>query len=235
MVGVAEKGYVSFELIARESGGHSSMPKRESAVVLLVRAVDRLNSERLPGRITPVMRASLEALGAESPFWARLVLANLWLFEPLVLAGGSRVPTLDAMLRTTTAPTMLSAGVKDNVIPAIARAVVNFRILPGETSADIRRHIVSTIDDDRIEVELFSKKSREASSVSHLGGPAWNVLARTIRSVFSDTLVSPYLVVGGTDARHYLGLTRNVYRFSPIQMSQDDRNAVAWNQRANHD
>ena len=223
MVGVAEKGYVSFELIARESGGHSSMPKRESAVVLLVRAVDRLNSERLPGRITPVMRASLEALGAESPFWARLVLANLWLFEPLVLAGGSRVPTLDAMLRTTTAPTMLSAGVKDNVIPAIARAVVNFRILPGETSADIRRHIVSTIDDDRIEVELFSKKSREASSVSHLGGPAWNVLARTIRSVFSDTLVSPYLVVGGTDARHYLGLTRNVYRFSPIQMSQDDR------------
>ena len=225
LIGVAEKGYVSFELIAREQGGHSSMPNRESAVVLLARAVDQLNSERPPARITPAFRASLETLGAESPFLARIVLANLWLFEPLLVAAAARVPSIDAMLRTTTAPTILEAGVKDNVIPAMARAVVNFRILPGETSADVRRHIVSVIDDDRIEVKLF-RKGREPSSVSRLEGPAWDLLARTIRSVFPETIVVPYLVAGGTDARHYLDLTRNVYRFSPVNLSQEDRSRL---------
>ncbi len=225
IIGVAEKGYVSFELIAREQGGHSSMPNRESAVVLLARAIDRLNSERPPARITPALRASLETLGAESPFLARIVLANLWLFEPLLIAAAARVPSIDAMLRTTTAPTILEAGVKDNVIPAMARAVVNFRILPGETSADVRRHIVSVIDDDRIEVKLF-RKGREPSAVSRLEGPAWDVLARTIRSVFPETIVVPYLVAGGTDARHYLELTRNVYRFSPMTLTQEDRSRL---------
>ena len=66
------------------------MPNRESAVVLLARAIDRLNSERPPARITPALRASLETLGAESPFLARIVLANLWLFEPLLVAAAAR-------------------------------------------------------------------------------------------------------------------------------------------------
>lgn len=225
VVGVAEKGYVSFDLVAHGSGGHSSMPPPDQSVVILAHALSRVDANRPPAQLTPASRSMIEALAPEAPFAARIFLANLWLFEPLLLHFAALEPSVDALVRTTTAPTLLSAGIKDNVVPETARAVVNFRILPGDSSEAIARHLGNTIQDPRVEV-IARPRHREPSRESNIGGPAFDLLAATIRGTFPETVVTPYLVAGGTDARHYRNLSPNVYRFAPIVLRPDDRNRL---------
>jgi carboxypeptidase PM20D1 len=82
-------------------------------------------------------------------FDKRLVLANLWLFEPLVVRDLSVQPGTDALMRTTVAPTMLSGSVKDNVLPSQARAVVNFRLHPRDDAEAVIEHVRRAIADPR--------------------------------------------------------------------------------------
>ena len=222
VVGVAEKGYVSFELIATASGGHSSMPPNEQSTVILSEAIIEVDSNRPATRLTPATRAMLDHFAPETGLAPRLLLANLWLFEPIFLRLATQNPSAAALVQTTTAPTLLKAGIKDNVVPASASATVNFRILPGETASDIEAHLQRVIDDPRVEIRRYARY-REPSRESRMDGPAFDMLSGTIRSVYPGTIVVPYLVVGGTDARHYRDLSENVYRFSPFGLDAEDR------------
>ena len=117
---------------------------------------------------------------------------------------------------------MFNAGVKDNVLPITASAVVNFRILPGETVSSVRDRITQVIDDDRIQINAISVEN-EPSPVSDPNSSAFKMIEQTIHQVIpGDILVTPYLVFGGTDAKHYTGRSPNVFRFLPIQMGEDD-------------
>ncbi len=138
LIGVAEKGYASFELSVAAAGGHSSMPPHETAISILAGALSRLTVRPLPARADAPAWRMLEAVAPAAGFASRLVLANEWLFRPLVARQLAAKPSTDAMLRTTLAPTIVQAGVKDNVLPQEARAVVNLRLLPGDTIAAVR-------------------------------------------------------------------------------------------------
>ncbi len=222
VVGVAEKGYVSAVLEAHAEGGHSSVPPEITAIGILAEAIERLTASPMPAHLEGPVRALFErGIAPEAPLAQRLVLGNLWLFGPLLERFLSGLPQGAAMLRTTTAPTILEAGIKDNVIPSRARAVVNFRILPGDTIESTLAHVRRAVDDERVEVTALPKR-REPSPASDLDSDAWRVLARSIREVFPGTVVAPYLVLGGTDARHYRPLTANVYRFQPLRLGQED-------------
>ncbi len=220
-IGLAEKGYVSVELTAQGSGGHSSMPPRRTAIGVLSQAVERLQTHPVPSNLDAAMSQSFAHLGPELPFPMRLVFANLWLFGPVVAHQMSAAPATDAIIRTTTAPTMFQAGVKENQLPQAARAVVNFRILPGETVETVLQHVRDTVSDPEVTVRTLGE-GNDPSPVSPSDGAAFNLLARTVRATFSGTLVTPFLVLGGTDARHYTGLTPNVYRFVPMRTRPDD-------------
>jgi carboxypeptidase PM20D1 len=225
VVGVAEKGYVSVELLVETAGGHSSTPPRESSISILADAVRRLESSPLPARLEASVRGLFEALAPEARFGHRLVFANLWLFETLVTRLLERVPETAAMVRTTTAPTMFQAGVKDNVVPGRARAVVNFRILTGETIQSVLDHVRRIVVDDRVQVSALTKQ-REPSAVSPADSEQFALIERTIREVFPDTVVAPYLVLAATDARHFQDLTEHVYRFMPFLLSRDDLKGI---------
>ena len=93
----------------------------------------------MPGRIAGPTRRLAEHLAPELGVPARIVLANLWLFGPVLELATSGRPPLDAMMRTTTAVTIVDGGVKENVLPSRAGAVVNFRILPGDSVDDVVR------------------------------------------------------------------------------------------------
>jgi carboxypeptidase PM20D1 len=175
----------------------------------------------VPSNLDAAMSKSFAHLGPELPFLTRLVFANLWLFAPLVESQMSATPQTNAIIRTTTAPTMFQGGVKENQLPQTARAVVNFRILPGETVATVVQHVRDTIDDPQVTVTTLGE-GNDPSPVSPSDGPAFDLLARTIRATFPSTLVAPFLVLGGTDARHYTGLTPHVYRFVPMHTRPDD-------------
>ena len=222
LIGIAEKGFVSVELTARAEGGHSSMPPRHGSIGRLSAAIQRLEGSPLPARLDGPTLRLFDRVGPEMPFAQRAVFANLWLTRPLVIRTLSGAPSSDAMVRTTTAPTIFQAGTKENVLPSRARAVVNFRILPGDSVAGVVAHVRRVVDDTSVQVRAMEGFSSEPSAVSRTDGEPYRLLERSIRQAAPDAVVAPYLVVGGTDARHYHALSQHVYRFLPVRMTSED-------------
>ncbi|MGH8504940.1 MAG: M20 family peptidase [Stenotrophobium sp.] len=211
----AEKGYVSFRLTATAPGGHSSMPPHDSAIARLAHAVNLLQHRPMPARLEPPVTDMLDRLTPEMPRLQRVIMANRWLTRPLIVHQMSRKPVGNALVRTTTALTMLRAGVKDNVLPSTATAVVNFRLLPGDTIASVEHHIRIAIADDGIAITREGDFAEEASPVSDTHSPAFQLLARTVNEIFPQAVVTTGIVVGATDLRHYAGLYDNRYNFTP--------------------
>jgi len=222
LVGIAEKGYLSLELTVQGEGGHSSMPPPQTATGILSAAIARLEAHQMPRHIRGATAAMLDYIGPEMAFSRRLALGNLWLFGGLVERQFGATPSGNAMLRTTTAPTILAAGVKDNVLPSSARAVVNFRILPGDSIAGVVAHARAAIDDPRVTIRVMSESANEPSPVSPLGAESFALVQRTFRQVAPGVIVTPWLVVGGTDSRHYDRLTTNVFRTGALGLGPTD-------------
>ena len=228
LIGVAEKGYVSLELSTKGEGGHSSMPPPNTAVGVIAQAVTRLEANPFPTHMEHSGRF-FEYVGPKMPFHMKIIFANLWLFRPIVQAILSGKNTMNATIRTTTAATMFNAGVKDNVLPAEAKAIVNFRIIPGDTIARVIEYVKKTIDDPRVAVAAMSEDGKvgfgtEPSPVSDVHAPSFHALANTIRGVANDPelTVAPYLVVGATDSRYLTDISDNVYRFLFNHIGPDD-------------
>ena len=221
LVGTAEKGYVSVDLVAKAEGGHSSMPPRHTTIGRLAAVIHGLEENQMPARIDGVTRTSFEVLAPEMPFGPRLFLSNLWLFGPLAKRTFSQDPAASSRIRTTTAATILHGGVKENVLPHEARAVVNFRILPGDTVADVLEHVRAHAGPE-VQVSARQATATEPSFESDAEAPAFRLIQTTIAQVFPGTLVSPNLLGGGTDTKHYSDLSRNIYRFLPVRIQKGD-------------
>jgi len=216
VVGVAEKGYMTLRLTAKAPGGHSSIPAPENAVTIVADAVGRLRRTPLPARLNEATRAMFNTVGPSMAYKDRLVMANLWLFEPVVLRTIAKMPAGNAMVRTTTAPTMLTAGIKDNVVPQSANAVVNFRLLPGDSVQWVIARVKEIVADERVSVEVLNGMAFDATGVSPHDSDGFKLIAQIIREQHPGTIVTPYLVTGGTDAKHFYRVSPNVYRFAPI-------------------
>lgn len=222
LVGIAEKGFLSLELSTRVPGGHSSLPPPQSAIGILGAGIARLEENPMPARLEGPTRQLFDRIGPRLPLALRAVFANLWLTRPLVIRKLQASHTTNAMVRTTTAATIFQAGTKDNVLPSQARAVINFRILPGDSMAGVLEHARRVIDDGRVEIRTVGGFSAEPSPISSTESESFRTLERTIRSVAPDAIVAPFLVVVVTDARHYGPLSRNVFRFLPVRLTPQD-------------
>ena len=173
----------------------------------------------MPARIDGAARATFDTLAADMSLPLRVVLANLAVTRPLLLSRLTSSPDTNASVRTTTAPTMLSGSAKSNVLATTALAVVNFRLLPGDTVDTVKAHAARAIDDSRVTLSVAADGASEATSPSPTDTPEYAALAGAIRAIYPDALVAPYLTVGGTDARHYRDITSGTYRFLPIHQS----------------
>ena len=189
---------------------------------MLARAVERLQSEPMPARIDGATAEFFAWAAPEMRFGPRLALANTWVTGPLVRRMLAASPTLGASIRTTTAVTVFHAGVKDNVVPAKATATVNFRVLPGDTTADVLEHVKRVVDDERITATPQAGSRTEPSRVSRVDARGFGLLARTVREVFPGTVVAPSLVLGATDGRYYARVADDVYRFFPFRLRAED-------------
>jgi carboxypeptidase PM20D1 len=221
LIGITEKGYVTVDLTANGEGGHSSMPPRQTAIGILAAAVERLERNEMAARLPAATQSMLTVLGPEMSFAQRLMLANLWLFRPLVEWTLARNPTTDAGIRTTTAPTIISGGTKDNVLPRSATATVNFRIRPGDSIETVLRHVEKVVADERITIAARPNPMQPAPDAA-VGAGGYRTIETTIRQIFPAAVVAPGLTLGATDSRHYLDLADNVYRFSPIRVGPAD-------------
>ena len=219
LIGIAEKGSVSIQLSIEIEGGHSSMPGKETAIDALSAAIYKLKSNPFPAFISPPIEGFLAYLGPEMSFVNRMAFANAGLFEKMIVGVYEGSPSGNALVRTTTSPTIFNSGVKDNIIPLTAKATVNFRIITGSSVAEVKERIRTVIDDDRILIDEGNFNT-EPSKVSSFDAPGFSLIHQTIAEVYPETLVSPYMVVAATDARHFGELSDQIYRFLPTKINK---------------
>jgi carboxypeptidase PM20D1 len=221
VVGMAEKGYVSVELTASGAGGHSSMPAPDNAAVRIARAVDRLAADPFPARLQGLTGDMLTGVAPYMDWPMRAAIANRWLTGGLIERQLVANPRTAAALRTTTAPTIIAAGTKDNVLPQSARAVVNHRILPGDTIASVVARDRAVIDDPKVTVRAVAgghNPSRPASTEA----AEFRMLRAVIRATYPHAPVAPGLVLGATDGRFYERVAASTLRFTPMTMRPAD-------------
>lgn len=225
LIGVAEKGYLTIDIVARAPGGHTSMPPYDTAVTRLARAITRLQENPFSGGIDGTVSEMFGALGPRLPFYTRVAIANPWLFAPFLNRILSVSPPLNAIMRTTIAPTMLVGSRKDNVLPSEARATVNLRIHPRDTVESVLTHVRSLFADDpdiRVEPAPGWSINNNPSGISSTNSSGYAIVERTAREIFPDAIVSPYLVIAATDSRHYSEIAKDSYRFGPFLLNADD-------------
>jgi carboxypeptidase PM20D1 len=221
LIGIAEKGFVSLELSVRLEGGHSSMPEKETAIDVLSNAIVKLKQNPFPATISPPIEEFINNIGPEMPFMNKLVFANKSIFKSLISGIYEESASGNALVRTTTSPTIFNSGVKDNIIPLTASAIINFRIIPGETIATVTNRVNQIINDERITIKTGTFVS-EPSKVSSTSSFGYKILHKTISEIYPTALVAPYLVVGATDSRHFNAISNNIYRFSAIKINKEN-------------
>ena len=223
LIGIAEKGYLSVVLKVPATPGHSSMPppKGSSAIGMMSAALRRLDDEQLPAGIRGVAREMFETVAPEMSGFGRVALSNLWLFGPIVQAQLEKGASTNAMIRTTTALTIVNAGNKDNVIPGMAEATVNFRLLPGDTRESVMQHVKDKAANDRFEL-IALPGGAEPSPISPTQSTSYQLINRTLRSLFPEVIVSPGLMIAATDSRHFSAISDHIYRFSPVRAKPED-------------
>jgi len=225
LIGIAEKGYLSIVLTAESQGGHSSAPPKHTAVGVLSTAIHKLEKSPLPGEIKGATKIMFEYLGPEMSFFPKMLFANLWLSGGLLKSQLSKSSFTNAMLRTSTAATMFEGSDTKNVLPQTAKAIINFRIIPGDSIAGVVEHVRKTINDTLVKITAESmgiNGGNEAAPISDVNSPNFKTLQRTIHQIFPDALVTPWLLIGTTDSKYYAKMSDNIYRFVPTQTTYDD-------------
>ncbi|XP_069801391.1 N-fatty-acyl-amino acid synthase/hydrolase PM20D1 isoform X1 [Dendropsophus ebraccatus] len=260
LIGTTEKGSITLNLTVNQPPGHSSMPPAETSIGILAAAVSRLERNPMPNMFGEGPEASMfEQLAGEFVFPLNVMMANLWLFSPIISrftekstplskavqpsAGFAqkspchapplapigvleRTPSSNALVRTTTAVTILNAGVKSNVIPRMARATVNFRLHPAQTVQEALDIVQNTINDARVEISVLNSFDPLPISPYDESNFGYQTLQRTIHSVFSAAPVAPGVCIGNTDSRHFVNLTDSIYRFSPFTLKAEDLSRI---------
>jgi carboxypeptidase PM20D1 len=224
LVGVAEKGTMNLRLTATSAGGHSSMPPpqaEQSAIGMMSAALARLEDKQMPLQIHGLSREMFETLAPEMHGLNRVFLSNMWLFKPIIEQQLAKGAGTNATLRTTTALTVFNAGNADNVLPGRANAVVNFRLMPGDSSDSVVKHVTQVVANPAVAIEK-GVGIAEASSVSHTDAPGYQLINRTLRQLHPDVVVAPGLVIGATDSRYFEGVADNVYKFLPVRAKPED-------------
>lgn len=224
---LGEKGYATVRLSVSETGGHSSMPGRQTAVGRLARAVGRIQDRPMPLRVTPVVTEMLARLRPHLPATKRRLLGFAGVAGPVITRIMAATPQTEALVRTTTAPTVIRGGAEANVLPQQAEALINFRILPGDTVASVLAHCRRTVRDERVRMELVGMSS-EPSPVTG-PGPQFDLIARLARQVVPEAVVTTGLVPGATDSRHYDDLAATRCNFAPIRLTAADLERIHGN------
>jgi acetylornithine deacetylase/succinyl-diaminopimelate desuccinylase-like protein len=223
-----EKGTARFTMRTRGKPGHASQPHADNAILKLADAIQKIGAAKFPLHVTPTVRVFFEGIAAKlgQPY-ATLLPALLdskrydAVMSRLPLNEGMRA-MLYAMLHNTVTPTMLNAGTKINVIPSVAEAKCDARLLPGFTADDLLRELRAFLDRD-VEIEFQDNTpGREADHRT----PLFETIARVMARYVPDAPVLPYLVVGATDARHVTKLGTRVYGFCPLRAPMEELDSV---------
>lgn len=226
----SEKVYADFELVARGTAGHSSLPTADNSIYHLSAALGRIAAFRFPVQLGEVARAffermsSIESGSMADDMRALLDHGDLEAAERLCV-----VPQYNGMMRTTCAATRLDAGQTNNTIPQTARAVVNCRLLPGADPEDVARTLVEVIADER--VTLSQVKTSRPSPPSPLTPEVVDAVERITEEMWPGVPVVPVMGIGATDSLYFRSAGIPMYGVTGIFLDVDDVRAHAPDER----
>jgi len=228
MVGIAEKGMMNVRYTVRSAGGHASAPLPKTPITTLATACRRVVDNPFPMQLSKPARLMFDTLARHSTFLYKLIFSNLWCFKPVLnlickKSGGE----MNALVRTTTAFTQAQGSEARNVIPAEASLVSNMRLSPLDSVTGAKAHLENAVNDRSVEIQVL--ESFEPSPVSETDCDAWYRVADAVAETWRGCVVTPYLMVQCSDSRHYRDLSRNVYRFSAMDLTAEERKTIHGN------
>ena len=224
MVGITEKGYMDVKITARGKGGHSSTPPRHTPAARLFAFANEIERKRpFYKKLIPELKEMFEKMAPSLPFAMRLILSNIWLFRPLLKIVMPMVsPYGEALMETTCCFTQMKGSDAANVIPKEPYLIANLRTSVHQNCEESLALLKKYGKKYDLEFEVLLQ--RDASPVSNIHSREYAFVEKTIKDHFPDAGTAPYLIMGGTDCRHFHALTENALRFAPIRMS-DAQNA----------
>lgn len=228
LIGIAEKGMMNVRYSTKSAGGHASAPKPHTPVGVLSAACKRVEDHPFRAHIDGPAAAMFDTLGRHSSFLFRMIFANLWCFgwvlDTMAKKSGGE---MNALLRTTVAFTQMEGSAARNVIPPQASMVSNVRLNPSDSVDSAKDYLRKTVADPNVNVEVL--ESFEPSPVSEIDCPAWDKVASAVAETWRGCVVAPYLMVQCSDSRHYRDLSKNVYRFSAMDLTAEERSTIHGN------
>ncbi len=217
VIGITEKGYMDLKITARDKGGHSSTPPRNTSTARLFAFANEIERKRPFRKV--LLPESVEMFQSMAPtfnFPMRLILGNIWLFKPLLMALMPVVsPFGEAVMATTCCFTQMSGSDAANVIPKEPYLVANLRTSVQQGCADslaVMKKYAAKYD---LDIEVIMQ--RDASPISNIHSKEYAYLCSCIHRQFPDAGLAPFIIMGGTDCRHFHALTENALRFAPIR------------------
>ncbi len=228
MVGIAEKGMMNVRYTVHSGGGHASAPLPKTPITSLATACRKVVDHPFKMHLNKPAALMFDTLARHSSFVYKLIFANLWCFRPVLdmickASGGE----MNALVRTTTAFTQAEGSTARNVIPAKASLVSNMRLSPLDSVASAESYLKKVVNDRSVEIEVL--ESFEPSPVSEVDCEAYYRVADAVAETWRGCVVTPYLMVQCSDSRHYRDLSKNVYRFSAMDLTAEERRTIHGN------
>ena len=221
-IGIFEKGYGDLKLSAKGNGGHSSTPPKNTPIARLAKLeTDIENHNPFKVEFSPAVDAMFTNLAPYcTNFGLKMVMANLWLFKPILKKVMPAISSqAAAMLQTTIAFTMQKGSDGYNVIPQEAYVTANLRYIPHqstEESNEIIRNLAKKYDiDTEVITDGYPSKSLDLESEQ------FKTTVKAINKIFPGVGIMPYVVTGGTDSRFFDPVCDHCVRFSPINFEPD--------------
>lgn len=227
-VQASEKVSYSVDVIAKGTSGHASMPRPDDPVTHLAAAVAKIGAYETPVEFNSITRAYFAGIAPvedeETGKWMRALEtpdrgdhAARWI--------SSASLSWNSMLRDTIAPTMLKAGIRNNVIPSEARGVLNIRLLPGDTIDPLLAKFQALVNDPAIRFEV-EPGSGEAAPSSSTASDLYNTISKASAKVFPGVPVVPYMSTGATDSTFLRLRSVQAYGLLPFPLVEEDENRM---------
>jgi acetylornithine deacetylase/succinyl-diaminopimelate desuccinylase-like protein len=223
-VQASEKVAINVAVIAHGTSGHASRPTKDNAVVHLAAAVAKIGSYSAPVHLTTIVRRYFEQLAAleddDIGKWMRsLETSDRGEHAQRVISEAN--PLWNSMMRDSISPTMLSAGVRNNVIPAEARANLNIRLLPGNTIDKLLADLTKLVNDPQIRFDV-QPDAGLAAPPSSLESDFYALISRVAEREFAGVPVLPFQSTGATDSAQLRLRNVQAYGLEPFPMTDQD-------------
>jgi acetylornithine deacetylase/succinyl-diaminopimelate desuccinylase-like protein len=230
-VQAAEKTYATFEVTARNQGGHSSRPRDDNAIYDIADALKAVQAYKFPVMSNEITLAAFDSLGGAAGGDLGDAM-QAFAKNPKDKKAAARIgedSSYVGMTRTTCVATMLKAGHAENALPQSATATVNCRIFPGMSVDDVQQTLTDEIGNEALEIKVIGDPT--VSPVSEMRDDVTAALTKAINARYPGLPIAAYMESGGTDGMHFRSAGVPTLAMSAIFMKEEDAFAHGLNER----